>query len=470
MVKLILVPDHPILKFDRQLPFFNWYYPFERDSDRVPDRAAPLLGFAPRRHARTAVYIHIPFCQTICSFCPFSRGRYHSSVEVDRYVSALVAEIALKRQVIGRYAPMAIFVGGGTPSILEPVHIEALGRAIHESFDLRSLEEFTFELEAKSVSADKLAAMRDIGVNRVSFGVQTFSERHRALFALDATVAQVRKAAELANATFAYTNADMIYGAPDQTLEELRRDAGEARSLGTTTIDFYPLNNLAAQLRMHREAEAQGFPTLPATTRLRYRLHLDEVMRAHAYAPISGYGYALARHVDRPTVVQHAPKFLYHDIVYGYHDDLVMGYGAAALTQIPGFNLYNFADRGDYAAEVSAGRLPHDAFAVGDSFEKGLVSFPYRGVLDKSRIPWASLPVETTSALARACDASLVQDLGETLAVTAAGWLYYVNLMYYLMPAPGKNWISARIATRMRQGRTCEETDLSDFHPIVSPA
>ena len=112
----------------------------------------------------------------------------------------------LKRELIGEPRVDAIFVGGGTPSMLNPRQIESLGESIARNFDLHALKEFTFEVEVKSISGDGLHAMRDIGVNRVSFGAQTFSEKYRRLFSLDATCAQIEAAAELLNGFFPYTN------------------------------------------------------------------------------------------------------------------------------------------------------------------------------------------------------------------------------------------------------------------------
>jgi len=460
MFDLKLVPQDGLFSFNRQLPIFNWYYPFDLHPSYELNPVLPFLEFERSPKQRCAVYLHVPFCDTICSFCPFTRGKYDREQDIQAYLDALVGEIELKRSLIGRTAVDVIFVGGGTPSVLSPAQIEVLGDAIQTHLDTKNLIEFTFELEAKSVTRAKLEAMRRIGVNRISFGAQTFSTRHRDLFSLDATLNQIRETARMANEMFAYTNIDMIYGMAGQSVEDLTRDIDEALSLKSTTIDFYPLNNLAAQVRMHKRAQS-GLQHLSASERIRYRRIIDQELRAQGYCAISGYSYAQTAGPKR-ALIQHHRKFQYHDVIYGYHDDAMLGYGSSALTQLPGYNVYNHPDRAEYISRVEAGTLPWKAAGAGDCPEKGVVTFPYRGVLDKSRIPWARVPSETLNALAEAVHAGLIVDADKNYEITDRGWLFYVNLMYYLMPTSGKRWISDRIAAQIAGGRECEVTDIPE--------
>lgn len=253
MFDLQILPDQPFIKFDHQLPISNWSYPFDRDEDQLDDRLAPYLVPKKADVLRRAIYIHIPFCDTICGFCPFQRDKFRSGSDVERYLEALVAEMGHKLHYLGRCRVDAIFVGGGTPSVLDPRQIELLGRSISRSFDLQALKEFTFEVEVKSVSRDKLEAMLDIGVNRISFGAQTFSDEFRALLSLDAAQSQITDAAAMLNSMFPYTNVDLLYGMAGQNLDQLYSDFAAAVGLRTTTVNVYPINNLAASNSMHRE-------------------------------------------------------------------------------------------------------------------------------------------------------------------------------------------------------------------------
>jgi anaerobilin synthase len=446
--------------FSRQLPVFNWFYPFDAEPRASQKGLAALANVDWDSIRRISLYFHVPFCETICTFCPFTRGRYRTDQDIDAYVEALLREIQLKHPFIGRLRADSIFIGGGTPSILSPAQISRLGEYIHTYFDTNYLREFAVEVEVKSATYETLTAFRRIGVNRISFGVQTFSKRHRAAFGLDAEISQIVRVADWVNTIFPYTNVDIIYGIAGQGVDDVLQDADSAIELATTTIDFYPLNNVAAQPRMHRAFRSEGLERPTAAQRLQHRRSLRDHMLARRYARINGYGYALRRG-GADEMIQSSPNFLYHDILYGYGDDAIVGYGASAVSQVPGYNFYNSAARTQYRtmlAEQNA--LPYAAYRTTGSSEKGIVTFPYRGALVKSRIPWASVSHETLDSLDRLVRAGLVREKKDTFEVTETGWLYYVNLMYFLMPSDGKRRMSKQISDRIAAGHEYESTAL----------
>ena len=156
-------------------------------------------------------------------------------------------------------------------------------------------------------------------------------------------------------------------------------------------------------------------------------------MISRGYARINGYSYALKRGAAE-ELIQPSPSFLYHDILYGYHNDAVIGYGASALTRVPVYNFYNIVGRQDYVHwMLDRGTLPSVAYRVGECTEKGIVTFPYRGVLVKSNILWRSVPRDTLDALDQLVRARLVAEHPDTFEVTETGWLFYVNLMYWAL-------------------------------------
>jgi len=460
--ELRILKDDPEIKFDKQLPMFNWPYPFDTGQE-FPASNTDVYEGDQRQVSRTAAYFHIPFCETICNFCPFSRERLASDSDLDEYVEAITREIVLKRQYLGRYTVDAIAVGGGTPSLLTPKQIESFGVALWHHLDLSQLREFTFEVEVKSVSRERLCAMRDIGVNRISFGAQTVSERFRHLFNLDATWKQVASSAALINETFPYTNADVLYGMAGETIEEFENDLLAVSGLNTTTVDVYPLNNLTAPIRMHRSLESAGLELLSGGIRHRFRRHASTVLGDLGYSPISGYAYARSgkREERWAGPVQQWPKFLYHDLYYGHDDDRIVGYGSSALSRLPGYNLYNVSNRRAYVRQLlSNDVLPYTYSGGIRSAERGIVTFPYRGELDKRKVLWNQVPEESLLALQRATDADLVVDEGSRYVLTKQGWLFYANLMYYLMPSAAKATLSAKIDERLQHGAVHEQTEL----------
>jgi anaerobilin synthase len=473
MFDIRLVKNGEQTVFDRHLPVFNWPYPFDTEDRVLADIKLAYRTQMQAAPGRRAVYIHIPFCQTICSFCPFSRDVYESEEELDVYLDALIEEMQIKRRLLARFGVDAIFIGGGTPSLLTPRQLDRLGKAIVEHFDLTNLKEFTCEIEVKSINERKLAILHDIGVNRISFGAQTFSQRHRSLFRLDATTTQIIDAAAMLNSRFSYTNCDLLYGMAGQTTEEVQEDLSSIANLRTTSIDVYPINNLSASTGMHRSIKNSGRRYLSAAERLTMRAQLERALRAMGYAPISGYGFARAArsYGTAEDPVQHSPKFLYHDLIYGHHDDEIVAYGSSAVSRLHGYNIYNCFSRSKYTqALLSEHCLPQLCFGESPAPERGIVSFPFRGELSKARVPWNHVPEETLAALQQLVEAKLVLDRGSTYVLSHMGWLFYVNLMYYLMPGTAKAWLSKRIEQSEKRGRRCGDSSLAEFTPYSKSA
>jgi oxygen-independent coproporphyrinogen-3 oxidase len=468
-------PLPTLLKFDRQLPIHNWLYPFESAECELPDPFAVFTRIEPRPRRR-ALYVHIPFCDTICSFCPFVRATFDGEDDLDRYVKALLREMALKHEYPAFHsAPVeAIYFGGGTPSVLRVEHFYQLGDALHRFFDLSRLKEFTMECEVKSVTPEKLKAFQEIGVNRISFGVQTFNPVYRGLFNLTATVDQIRRVAAWSNERFGHTDVDMIYGMAGQSLDDVLADVDSVNQLEVATVDYYPLSNVAAQVRLHRAFASQGLRALSATTRLSYRMFLNEYLRAQGYVPNSSYSFTrstAATGMPR-VVIQREPIFRYMDVAYGYADEHVDAYGAGALGMYGPDCVYNIANREQYARRLLSDRRQPWFKAYGglQAAEKGIVYFPYRGVLEKSRIAWEQVHGETRAALDLSVASGLAIDRGDRYELTEAGWLSAVNYMYALMPSVAQDQLSSVIAHAYTQGRQPDDLRLYSRHRAVAPA
>src|SRR5262245_12099611 len=127
------------------------------------------------------VYLHIPFCRSRCSYCDFATDVYRSSDAVERYVDALINELncfSAEGALTEVRSADTIYFGGGTPSLLEPVHVERILATVRTKFDLADDVEVTMEMNPGTATREKLAAYYTLGVNRASFGVQTFNDRH----------------------------------------------------------------------------------------------------------------------------------------------------------------------------------------------------------------------------------------------------------------------------------------------------
>ena len=134
--------DHPFIKFDQIKPIFNFTYPlFRTISDEFNgyldyDDLVKTEKIPPAR--TVSLYIHIPFCETICSFCPFQKGAYKKTSQVDEYMFALNHEILKKAHFVRSLGGKirSIYIGGGTPSVMHATNISQLGTLLHNEFDL----------------------------------------------------------------------------------------------------------------------------------------------------------------------------------------------------------------------------------------------------------------------------------------------------------------------------------------------
>src|SRR4051812_27111710 len=132
--------------------------------NKVPEARSPkpMLG----------LYIHVPFCSAICNYCNFNRGLFDESLKL-RYVDALLKEI---RQSSGSAGADTIYFGGGTPSLLQPEEVATIIDACRVAFDVAAAAEITLEANPDSVDEARLDGFRRAGVNRLSFGVQSFDD------------------------------------------------------------------------------------------------------------------------------------------------------------------------------------------------------------------------------------------------------------------------------------------------------
>jgi hypothetical protein len=170
------------------------------------------------------VYVHVPFCEEHCTFCMyFDRGAKQGSDRIQIYVTYLDGLLRYLEQELGRREIRALYVGGGTASILTIEQIQTLFSRIVPH--LHPDAEATYEMSPRSTTTDKLTALRDLGFNRFSFGLQTFNERLlRSMHRAPATVDQMRTLLECAMA-FGEVNVDLMVGVENEGPDDLYESA-----------------------------------------------------------------------------------------------------------------------------------------------------------------------------------------------------------------------------------------------------
>lgn len=204
--------------------------------------------------ALAGIYLHIPFCRSRCSYCDFATDIYDRPL-AERYVDALVEEINTWRAVAEPREVDTIYFGGGTPSLLTPAQTERILAIVHARFMVRAAAEVTMEMNPGTVTAQSLRELRRLGVNRASFGAQTFDDRELRRLGRSHTADDAKHTfAELREANFDNINLDLIAGLPGQTQAAWARNIDIALALRPEHLSLYLLEvhegtPLAAQIR-----------------------------------------------------------------------------------------------------------------------------------------------------------------------------------------------------------------------------
>jgi oxygen-independent coproporphyrinogen-3 oxidase len=200
-------------------------------------------GLSPSEPMSFSLYIHIPYCQSKCPYCDFNSYAASAWPEAD-YVDTLVAEISHR----AKSSPWAgqnvktIFFGGGTPSLFGPDSIGSVIEAADRLFGVECAAEITLEANPGTVTGAKLGGFKAAGVNRLSFGAQSFDPTILKFLGRIHNADDTRNAARMAHqAGFQRVNLDLIFAVPGQQLEDVRRDIAEAAALGPDHISAYNL-------------------------------------------------------------------------------------------------------------------------------------------------------------------------------------------------------------------------------------
>ncbi len=211
------------------------------------------------------VYLHIPFCKSRCSYCDFATDVYRNEEVVERYVDALCREIAeFKPPAYAGGSDLfvrTVYLGGGTPSLLSPKQVEKILHSASEKFCVNSEIELTMEMNPATVSLETLKDYKSLGVNRASFGVQTFDDVALKLLARGHDSNDARRTFTLLReAGFDNINFDLIAGLPRQTLADWERNLDEAIKLAPEHLSLYLLEihegtPLAEQIRSKRQPQ-----------------------------------------------------------------------------------------------------------------------------------------------------------------------------------------------------------------------
>ncbi|MCC7086754.1 MAG: coproporphyrinogen III oxidase family protein [Pirellulales bacterium] len=297
------------------------------------------------------LYLHIPFCRKRCKFCYFRVYTDKNSHEVEEYVAALSHEIELVSQlpVMGSRPFRFVYFGGGTPSFLSGKQLTSLVERLRANINWEHAEEVTFECEPGTLSESKVRTLRELGVTRISLGVENFSDHVLEANGRAHLSAEIDKAWKWILGTgFPNTNIDLIAGMVGETWDNWQYNIRRAIELSPDSITIYqmelPFNTVFSQdiLGNHTETPVAEWPMKRAWVNYAY----DELCAA-------GYNLSTAYTMVKD---KHKVNFSYRDNLWRGSD--LLATGVASFGYVSGVHYQNVAEWPQYIDSLQRGQLP----------------------------------------------------------------------------------------------------------------
>lgn len=304
-----------------------------------------------------SLYVHLPFCESVCYYCACNKVVTRDHGRVPRYVDALIGEAQTVAARLGHASPVQqLHLGGGTPTYLSENELTQLMQRLLAVFPLASAAELGIEVDPRSASPEKIRTLGRLGFNRISIGVQDFDAKVQHAvnrvqdFELTATTVE---AARLAG--FESVNLDLIYGLPWQTPQSFAATLDRVLALAPDRVALYHYAHLPERFKPQRRIDAQALPN----SEVRMRIMGEAVTRLTE----AGYVYIGMDHfaLEHDALVRAQTQGRLHRNFQGYstHADCdLIGLGVSAISQVGMTYAQNAQSLDDYYRAVEAGRLP----------------------------------------------------------------------------------------------------------------
>jgi len=331
--------------------FISNYPPYSLWKRELVPEAISALGSTPTAEVPLGLYIHIPFCRKRCRFCYFRVYTNQNAQVIEDYVQALQREFALLSQqpgVLGRTLNFAYF-GGGTPSYLSSRQLRSLRDRLSESLSWETADEVTFECEPGTLSLEKLQTLRDIGVTRVSLGVENFDDAILEANGRAHLSPEIFRAYDwIGQVGFPQVNIDLIAGMIGETDENWSSCIEKTLELEPDNITIYQME-LPYNTVISREMKERGTssPVADWPTKRRWVSQAMDRLLADGYHISSGN--ELVRNPD-------TDRFIYRDNLFRGSD--LLATGVSSFGHFQGIHYQNADEIENYTAALAEGRLP----------------------------------------------------------------------------------------------------------------
>ena len=315
-----------------------------------------LIAALEQAEGDISLYVHIPFCDTICWYCGCNTAAANRTQRLTSYLDALHREIALvASHVPGGARVKRISFGGGSPNAIAPIDFIRLYEALMIAFPLAD-PVISVELDPRSLSREWAPVLHSVGVTRASLGVQTFAKHCQEAIGRVQPLCMIERSTQLLReAGVTSLNYDLMYGLPGQSRDDLENSLRLATALGADRLAVFGYAHVPHLIPRQRRIDDS---TLPATqTRFDMAKHASAHLLACGYDPVGFDHFAkpgdpLARATQDGTLNRN---------FQGFTDDpapVLIGLGASAISSFPGLLVQNEKNAGRYRMHLSQGHLP----------------------------------------------------------------------------------------------------------------
>ncbi len=303
-----------------------------------------------------SLYLHIPYCESLCWFCGCHTKATRSYAPVASYLRRLQEEIGLVSRALPKgLSVRSIHWGGGTPTMLASEDISAVATALRSAFDVAADAEFAAEIDPRSLTRDRITALAEAGLTRASLGVQDFNPRVQKAINREQSLALTKAAVDaLRGAGVAAINIDVLYGLPHQSTRILIETLLKVLQLQPDRIALFGYAHVPWLKRHQRLIDEAALPGVKE--RFRASHLASELMIAWGYERIGIDHFALP---DDPLAVA-ARSGRLHRNFQGYTSDdceALIGLGASAISRLPQGYAQNAVPVDEYSRRVAAGEL-----------------------------------------------------------------------------------------------------------------
>lgn len=331
--------------------FVSNYPPYSFWKQEAVPEVLDVISRKPAPGTPLGIYTHIPFCRKRCHFCYFRVYTDKNAAEIQRYVDAVIDELKMyaDRPFIDGRKPKFVYFGGGTPSYLSTQALKHLATSMQEMLPWDEAEEVTFECEPGTLTEHKLNVIREIGVTRLSLGVEHFQEHILKLNGRAHGSKEIDRAYGYARAAgFPQINIDLISGMMGDTDADWDFTIERTIELAPDSVTIYQME-IPYNTTIFAEMQAAGNDVAPVATWAKKREWVER-----AFARLSENGYTVT---SAYTAVKNpSTKFLYRDHLWQGAD--LLGLGVASFSHVGGTHFQNQHNIDPYIDRVQSGNLP----------------------------------------------------------------------------------------------------------------